>query len=568
MPIFDIGGRGGGGAGAGLGPAQNTFGDTSTASRAAAEALRNTYQGAHAPWLAEYNDDLALWIRLDWDDGTVIQRRNGAGNAWEDVTQVITGPRGGAGRQARFLVFGYLNASVAPTVAPVGGTFVQSTGVLTVPATYAAVASTPAAGSATYRIQAVVNPAVDPDTVDLVWSVPAELPAYAIVSEAEDAAEEAEQARDLAQQYAGQAQDIPAGSPRGALVATSPTLPTAATGSNTVIAFGAAELWTVEADAPDGFEAGPAASNERLYLPDIHPAGANGIWVVVEVAGVEVAEVFISHGGIQGATGADRRLILPVSLTADALIRTGFWPRAGAVASYIQLTGNSDTLPAGSVVKIYLAVVRGGAGGGGGLTPAQVDARVAAGVLDTAETGSAVAWGVAKGGTGATTAPAARTALGILTLAEVNARITALAALLAGATFTGAVSGIAPTAPAHFATKAYVDAAVSTTPTDDFYFGTSADETPLGAELTLAAVNGVATILAYAGDMHVLIARLATEDDITVVRRSDDPSNTNQIGAFTKFASTVVPTGETEAFNVWVSNQALSQTANVEWMAA
>ena len=91
MPIFDIGGRGGGGAGAGLGPAQNTFGDNSTASRAAAEALRNTYQGAHATWLAEYNDDLALWIRLDWDDGTVIQRRNGAGTAWEDVTQVITG---------------------------------------------------------------------------------------------------------------------------------------------------------------------------------------------------------------------------------------------------------------------------------------------------------------------------------------------------------------------------------------------------------------------------------------------------------------------------------------------
>ena len=87
-----------------------------------------------------------------------------------------------------------------------------------------------------------------------------------------------------AQQYAGQAQDIPAGSPRGALVATSPTLPTAATGTNTVIAFGATELWTIDANAPDGFAAGPVANNERLYLPDIHPAGANGIWVVIEVA--------------------------------------------------------------------------------------------------------------------------------------------------------------------------------------------------------------------------------------------------------------------------------------------
>ena len=36
-----------------------------------------------------------------------------------------------------------------------------------------------------------------------------------------------------------------------------------------------------------------------------------------------------------------------------------------------------------------------------------------------------------------------------------------LAAALAGATFTGAVSGIAPTANAHFATKKYVDDAIA-----------------------------------------------------------------------------------------------------------
>ena len=74
-----------------------------------------------------------------------------------------------------------------------------------------------------------------------------------------------------------------------------------------MIAFGAAELWTIDANAPDGYEAGPAASNERLYLPDIHPAGSNGMFIVVEVGGVEIAEVFVSQGGIQGATGADRR---------------------------------------------------------------------------------------------------------------------------------------------------------------------------------------------------------------------------------------------------------------------
>ena len=227
--------------------------------------------------------------------------------------------------------------------------------------------------------------------------MPAELPAYLAASLAETAAD------DLAQQYAGQAQDIPAGSPRGDLVATSPTLPTASTGTNSVIAFGAAELWTIDAGAPDGFEAGPTASNERLYLPDIHPAGSNGFWVVIEVAGVEIAEVFISQGGIQGATGADRRLIIPVSLTADALVRVGFWPRSGATASYIQITGNADTLAANTVVKVYTAVVRGagGSGGaGGGVTIAQVLTQIMAGTNITVDRTTAGQITIASSGGG------------------------------------------------------------------------------------------------------------------------------------------------------------------------
>ena len=339
------------------------------ANKAAAEAARDA--GLNAAAVAEFDADPNLSIILTWPvavANTVYQARRG--NAWADITGVVRGPGGARGtdgsdgNQARFLVYAYINAAAAPAAAPVGGTFTRSTNTLAaLPAGYAAAPTTPAAGSKTYRTEAVVNPATDGNVVNLVWSVPAELPAYAVVELAEEAAEEAEAARDLAAQYAGQAQDIPAGSPRGVLVATSPTLPTAATGSNTVIAFGAAELWTIDADAPDGFAAGPAASNERLYLPDIHPAGANGIWLVIEVAGVEVAEVFISHGGIQGATGADRRTILPVSVTADALVRVGFWPRSGATASYLQVTGNSDTLPADTVAKIYTAVVRGEGGG-------------------------------------------------------------------------------------------------------------------------------------------------------------------------------------------------------------
>ena len=98
---------------------------------------------------------------------------------------------------------------------------------------------------------------------------------------------------------------------------------------------------------------------------------------------------------------------------------------------------------------------------------------------------------------------------------------------------------------------------------DDMYFGTSADAVPEAAEATVEATAGVGTITPYAGSMHLLIFRLATESDIASVLFSDDSSNTNQAGVFSKYGSTVVPTGETEAFNAWVSNQALTQTADL-----
>ena len=143
------------------------------------------------------------------------------------------------------------------------------------------------------------------------------------------------------------------------------------------------------ADAPDGFEAGPAANNERLYLPDIHPAGSNGIWLVVEVDDVEIAEIFISHGGIQGATGADRRLILPVSLTADALIRTGFCPVLGRQRRIFthRKFRHAFRQHGGQDIPRGRAGEAGGGGPGGGLSQAQVDARVKA-ALVTALTGT------------------------------------------------------------------------------------------------------------------------------------------------------------------------------------
>ena len=426
-------------------PADEFVGATLAACRTARSTyFTTTSTTAFQDFIA--NRFLAIVLNPTNSTDNVFETYTGSGSTyddtmWVDRTGTAQGIPGDVGAQARFSVFGYINTATAPTVAPTGGTFVQSTDTLTLPTGYTALPSTPASGSKTYVIEAVINPVVDADTVTLIWPVPAELPAYLAAAFAEAAQAAAENAADRAEQAAGRAVDIPTGSPRGALVATSPTLPTAATGFNTVIAFGAAEVWTVEADAPDGFEAGPTANNERLYLPDIHPAGSNGIWLVVEVDGVDIAESFISHGGIQGAATADRRIIVPVSVTADTLIRTGYWPRASTVASYIQITGNNDTLPANTVVKIYLSVVRGDPGGGGpgggGLTEAQANALIAtaltAAVESNTETGITVTYNTSDG-----TFDFVVTDAGGQTQAEVDARIVAaLTAAVTGNTETG-----------------------------------------------------------------------------------------------------------------------------------
>ena len=102
MP-WRTGGSGGPGGGSGsavigLGPETNTFGTAATANRAAAEALRDAYAGNDADWLAEYNDNLGFWIRLVWNGGLVEQRRNAAGDDWEDVSNVIRGQQGDPGQ--------------------------------------------------------------------------------------------------------------------------------------------------------------------------------------------------------------------------------------------------------------------------------------------------------------------------------------------------------------------------------------------------------------------------------------------------------------------------------------
>ena len=74
-----------------LGPEQNTF---IAANRAAAESARDTYANANADWLAAYDTNRENKIGLAEDEAGpyyAFQRRNLAGDGWEDVTGVVRG---------------------------------------------------------------------------------------------------------------------------------------------------------------------------------------------------------------------------------------------------------------------------------------------------------------------------------------------------------------------------------------------------------------------------------------------------------------------------------------------
>lgn len=72
------------GGGFSLGTAQNIF---NAATKSAAENLRDDYATANPDWLADYNDDTNLNIRLEYNDDLGVptaefQVRNSTGNAW------------------------------------------------------------------------------------------------------------------------------------------------------------------------------------------------------------------------------------------------------------------------------------------------------------------------------------------------------------------------------------------------------------------------------------------------------------------------------------------------------
>ena len=138
MPIIfggGLGGAGGGGGGIAFRTPRDIF---NGATRTAAETLRDSTITDTTP----FDDDPILGIILTWPvtpANTIYQvRRN---NAWVDVDVLVEGDDGATGPrgpQSRIVLYAYINTATAPTVAPTGGTFIQSTGVKTVPTGYTA----------------------------------------------------------------------------------------------------------------------------------------------------------------------------------------------------------------------------------------------------------------------------------------------------------------------------------------------------------------------------------------------------------------------------------------------
>ena len=152
---------GGGGSGFSLGPAQNEFAD---------DAARNTYATANATWLGLYNGNRAFWIRVGGAAG-IIQRRNSAGTAWENVTGIVSGRDGNIGHQGRFEISIHTNSAAQPIPAtPTGGTYALDTGVFTPPTGTTEGPTTPATGEDIWLSQAEIDPANQTGTVTPIWS--------------------------------------------------------------------------------------------------------------------------------------------------------------------------------------------------------------------------------------------------------------------------------------------------------------------------------------------------------------------------------------------------------------
>ena len=606
MPDRPFSGFGGGKGVLGLGPATNTFGIATTADRAAAEVIRDAYAAANADWLAEYNGKLSFWIRLVWDDGVVEQRRNAAGNAWEDVTNVIRGKIGPQGKVgvADDAAIDLRIASPARAVNP-SGTFddvrlpagIMRDAELTASAVRALLGLS-AAEANDLLTGASINGRVitfeQNDGSQVAITIPAGTGTGAeIVTELSGLS-------GAARLPASAVKDLPSGSgdaivDLGLATISASGFTTAAPGgrttkypSGTILLFEVNNPYSVTpTDDVGGFTIG-------VVKYDFYKEGASNVTRGEFEVDTSYMCVVSPHGHIQLnspyrrvatttgkglLSGADKAKLdgIETAATADqtgpeikVLYEGEDNTNAFTDALKAKLAGIATAATAVSVIDVLAKIFAG--------TGININ-KATAGQVTISATGAGsggTADGVVRTGAfdEATQIVTLTTSLGGTVTINLGAFVTAtelttaldLKASLLGATFTGAVKGIDPAADKDFVTLSYFNTHKNVSPVaDDIYLGTSEDAVATGPELTIAAVAGVGTILAYAGNKHQLIARLATEADITTVFYSDDPTNLNAIGVFTKQVAKVTPTGEAAGtlFNVWVSDQALINRADV-----
>ena len=393
------------------GPAQNVFTGTD---KAAALAALVAYANLSPSWRNAYLSDQRLFVALRWGsagEGTTYVL--GTDEIWRDLGLVVLkGARGFAGvrgYQGNWTARILANFAAAPASAPAGGS-IASNGTITPPIGWVVPSnfSAPGAGESTYESVYEVKPAVETFPIaNPGWSFPfdpagAHTAAAAAAASAAaaagsetaaagsatgaagsaasvgTAAAEAEADADRAEAAAQTATDVPLGSPRGALIGTSPALSTGSIANTIVRAFATAELWTLGSDAPAGFAAGLPANNERLEFPDLHPPGMNGVFYVVEVGGVEIDEAFMPWGGVsQSPANANSiQYLSAVSTGAARNLTLRYYARNGDTPAYVSIFGAGTVLPATTVLKVYAAVVRGEPGTGGPGTGGVTEARV------------------------------------------------------------------------------------------------------------------------------------------------------------------------------------------------
>ena len=504
------GGRGGGG-GFTLGPAQNTFGSSTTvttapghtADQAAAETLRDAYATANAAWLALYTGDRSSYIRLIWTgNATAFQRRNAAGTGWEDVTRIVpgtTGPVGPAGAtRTATQIAALLDAFIGDALwrSRLSGSDLLDAADLAVGSTVWRTAHT------ALRTATQIVALLDAHFLGTTWRTPGAggtgLDAAAVTAAIAAAGHDTPAARDSAIAAAIAAAAI-AGA--GAIPVTLLSAGSVADPGASVVAT---EL-TLTADIIRGYllefvEAGtPAAvgyitsdlilDQTQTYNSTPGPNVAGRLAIKIQ----ESSDKAFAHDTIHlWRSDEANKLWFAAGRTGMQTLTIRAYPLSAAVSDWAK-TGNTDQIPADRLGNAP-------AGTGGGITTAQ--ATDAAGALlatvsffaydsstdvltlaipdgyilpamlvngtDVQKTAFRTKIGAEQSGAvrpdgsvafTATIVGITPTAIGHLTRKDYVDGLVGARAALSGATFTGIVSGIAPTADAHFAIKTYVDSA-------------------------------------------------------------------------------------------------------------